>query len=241
MHKHSFVVSLATVAVALFLAGCGGEEAQRLQAENEALRAEVADLRARAEQAETAAKAEAQRLQSDAQITARLRGELTQLRNATNDAAKLRAENQQLLAENQKLRGATATASAPPPTPTPAAPPAGNFPRAAWSNAGYASPEAALVTAIWSMQQGDPKQYFDSLTTEEQLRMSKAWEGKSPEEIAAKHRQDVSAISGMRVLETQNTSPEEVTMNVHIDGVNRTERVSMRRVGNEWRFNGFIR
>ena len=107
--------------------------------------------------------------------------------------------------------------------------------------AGYQSPEAALVSAIWSMQQGNPKQYFDSLTPEEQLRMTKVWENKSQAEIAAKHQADTAPISGMRVTETQPISTEETVMKVFIEGVNREERVSMKRVGNEWKFNGFIR
>ena len=39
------------------------------------------------------------RLQADAQDLARLRGEVTQLRNGSKDAEKLRAENQQLKME----------------------------------------------------------------------------------------------------------------------------------------------
>ena len=30
-------------------------------------------------------------------------------------------------------------------------------------------------------------------------------------------------------------------MSVYIDGVDRTEKVSMKRVGNDWKFGGFIR
>ena len=63
--------------------------------------------------------------------------------------------------------------------------------REQWSNAGYASPEAALVSAIWSMREGNPKSYLESLSPEEQQRMSKVWEGKTEQEIVAKHQQDV--------------------------------------------------
>ena len=232
-------VCLSSVIVIAFFAGCGGNEKQ-LRQENETLRAEVEALRARAATPETdaARDAELKRPQSDAQDVARLRGEVTQLRTGAKDADKVRAENQQLKTENQKLRGATAAAATAPAAP---APPPGSFPRESWTMAGYASPEAALVSAIFSMQQGNPKQYFESLTPEEQLRMTKTWEGKSQEEIAAKHLSDTSKITGMKVLNTQEVSADQVVMSVYIEGVDRAEKVSMKRVGNDWKFGGFIR
>jgi hypothetical protein len=211
---------------------------KQLQQENDSLRAEVAALKARAAESEGARDAASRRAQTDAQDVARLRGEVTQLRNGTKDTEKLRAENQQLRNENQKLRGATAAATPAPPASTPAP---GAFPRESWSFAGYTAPDAALVSAIWSMQQGNPKQYFDSLTPEEQLRMTKVWEGKSQEEIAAKHQAETAQISGIRVLQREAATDGEEVIKVFIEGVNREEKVRMKRVGNDWRFGGFIR
>ena len=228
---------LGASAVLLLLAGCGGD-VKPLQQENASLRAEVEALRASSAEAEAARAAESKRLQAGAQDAARLRGEVTQLRTTAKDAEKLRAENQQLRNDNQKLRGAAATANTPPAQPPPQP---GSFPRESWSLAGYMSPESALVSAIWSMQQGNPKQYFDSLTPEEQLRMTKVWEGKSAEEIAAKHQNDTSKITGMKVLTHETVSADEVRMGVFIEGVDRTENVSMKRVGTDWKFGGFIR
>ena len=230
-------VILGGTAAAFLLAGCGGEMKQ-LQAENEALRAEIAALKARTAEVDAAHDAELKRAQSDVQDVARLRGEITQLRNSAKETEKLRAENTQLRSENQKLRGAAAAT----PVPAPAAvPQEGNLPRESWAFLGYGSPDAALMSAIWSMQQGNPKQYFDSLTAEEQARMAKVWENKSEAEIAAKHQADVSRITSMRVLTREEVSADEIQMGVYMDGVNRTEKVSMKRVGNEWKFGGFIR
>lgn len=233
------LIFLAT-AFTLLLTGCGGDT-KKLQAENDALRAEVAELKARADadaQATSTRDAELKRLQADARDAVRLRGEITQLRSGSKDTESLRAENQRLKTENQSLRGAS-TAAANTPT-TPAAAP-GHFPRESWSYAGYQSPEAALISAIYSMQQGNPKQYFDSLTTEEQLRMTKVWENKTPEEIAAKHVNDTARITGMRILNSQEVAPGQMVMSVYIEGVDRAEKVSMKRVGEEWKFGGYIR
>jgi len=231
---------LSGAAVIISLSGCGGGDAQKLQAENEALRVEVEALRARATtpEAEAARDAELKRLQAASQDAVRLRGEVTQLRTVAKDADKLRAENQQLKSENQKLRGATAAAEPVPavPQPTP-----GSIPRDSWSFAGYATPEAALISAIHSMQQGNPKQYFESLTPEEQLRMTKLWDNKTPEEIAAKHVSDTSKITGLRIVDKAVTSDGVISMNVQIEGTDRTEMVVLRRVGNDWKFDGFKR
>lgn len=235
--KRNIPAIVGAAAIAFLLGGCGGEVKQ-VQAENESLRAEVAALKARTAEMDAAWETESKRQQTDAQDVARLRGEVTQLRTTAKDAEKLRAENQQLRSENQKLRGAATAANT---QPAPVTAPPGTFPRESWSFAGYTSPEAALVSAIWSMQQGNPKQYFDSLTPEEQLRMAKAWEGKSQEEIAAKHQNDTSKITGMKVLSQQAVTADEVQMSVYIEGVDRAEKVSMKRVGNDWKFGGFIR
>ena len=137
------------------------------------------------------------------------------------------------------LRGAAVVAET---APTPVTAPAtGTFPREAWKFAGYSSPENALISAIYAMQQGYTKEYFNSLTPDEQARMAKAWEGKTPEEIAAKHSSDTAAITGIQVLNQQAISAEEIQMNVHIGGVERNEKLSVKRIGNDWKFNGFIR
>lgn len=223
--------------IALLLAGCGGD-AKKLQSENEALRAEIAALQARNADTDTARNAELKRQQSDASDVARLRGEVTQLRNASKDTEKLRAEIQQLRSENQKLRGAAVVAEAAPTSPAPAA---GTFPREGWKFAGYSSPENALISAIYAMQQGYTKEYFNSLTPDEQARMAQTWQGKSQEEIAAKHSSDTAAITGIQVLNQQAISADEIQMNVHIGGVERDEKISVKRIGNDWKFNGFIR
>ena len=243
MKTTAFIGTLLAAGMIPLLTGCGGDTKQ-LQSENEALRAEIAALKARAAEADAVRETDSKRAQTDAQDVARLRGELTQLRTSAKDAEKLRAENQQLRNDNQNLRGAaTATATpAAPAAPATQTPQQGSaYPRESWSFAGYTSPDAALVSAIWSMQQGNPKQYFESLTPEEQLRMTKAWEGKTPEEIAAKHQTDTAPITGMKVTARQLVSPDEVQMSVFIEGANREEKVSMKRVGGEWKFGGFLR
>jgi hypothetical protein len=91
------------------------------------------------------------------------------------------------------------------------------------------------------MKEGNPKSYLESLAPEEQARMAKVWENQTEAEIAAKHQSDVSAISAFRIMERQNVSDNEVLLNVYIEGVGRMEKVAMKRVGNVWKFGGFVR
>ena len=235
-------VGLVSVAALLSvsLAGCGGDSKQ-LAAENAALHAELAELKARAGEADAARQNDSKRAQAEAQDVARLRGEVTQLRTAAREVEKLRAENQKLKTENQTLKGGAATAATTLPAPATPPAPANSFPKESWSFAGYGSPESALVSAIWSMQQGNAKQYFESLTQDEQLRMAKTWEGKTPEEISAKHQADTAAITGLKVLQSQTAGDGSAIIRVMIEGPNREEQVRMQKVGNDWKFGGFVR
>jgi hypothetical protein len=234
-------IGFFSIVIAVTAAVSGWRTVNRLRAENEALRAELRILKdqhaAAAETASVAHDQELQRLRADAQEVLRLRGEVTQLRSGAKETEKLRGENQQLRAENQQMRTVSAANT------TPSASDVGKdlFKKESWNFAGYASPEAALVSAIWSMKEGNPKTYLDSVSPEEQARMAKVWENKTEAEIAAKHQADVSTISAFRILEQHIVNDNEVQMNVYIEGVGRMEKVSMKRMGSDWKFGGFIR
>jgi hypothetical protein len=239
--KLARVLVLALLVASLAAAYVGWQKVGALRAENEALRAENQALKEQgAASAETQSKQhdqELQRLQAETQEIQKLRNEVSQLRAGAKETEKLRAENQQL---RTAANSNAVTASVSPGTPTPTGP-SDQFPKQSWAFAGYSTPEAALVSAIWSMREGNPKTYLDSLSPEEQVRMAKTWENKSEAEIAAKHQQDVASITGMRILDRQTVSPNEVMMNVYVEGPGRMEKVSMKLVGNEWKFGGFIR
>lgn len=223
--------------------------AAQLWKSNQALHQEIAALRAQGEtlqeQVETAAKASVAEAaqahgQSEAQTRElmKLRGEVSHLKTAgAQELQQLRAENASL--KREATRGGAVRTTTGIDQVRDAE--QGHFPRESWSFAGYKSPENALVSAIWSMREGDPKTYFNSLTPEEQARLGKQWESKSEAEIAAKHQSDVSKITSMQILDRQPVSDDEMTMSVYIGGVDRTEKVRMQRVEGEWKFGGYIR
>lgn len=219
-------------------------KAALFQADNEALRARIESLEADISQSSQVlqlAKSNSEKVRAQTSELLQLRNEVTQLRTGSKNAEALATENQRLRAENQQLRSSPATAQAP--QQNAAANLAGRdqFPRTSWNFAGYSSPESALVSAIWAMKEGDPKTYLDSLAPQEQLRVAQNWQDKSEAEIAEKHKSDVSTISNLRVLERQTVAPNEIVMNVYLEGPGRVEKIRMNQVGQEWKFGGFIR
>jgi hypothetical protein len=240
MNRGTLILA-ALLAVAIGTAVVGWQKVGQLKGEVQSLQAQ---LQASQEQATAATEAKARetetreaQLRKEREDLLRLRGEVTQLRSGAKDLEKLRAENQQLKSANRQLTSAAAGhVAAPAPEAT-----KDQFARESWAFSGYATPEAALISAISAMKEGNPKTYLESLSPEEQLRMAKIWENKSETELAAKHQQDVSAITGMRIMDRKVISPDEVQMSVYIQGVDRMEKVSMKQINNEWKFSGFIR
>lgn len=233
-----------SILILMFVAALGAamlelKEAAVLRRANEELRAECQALR---EQVATAnAKqnslnaTEAEQQKKNLEELLRLRSEATKLRAKAAEATKLRAENQQLRAAIPTVNGAQNSLA----NSTNAAS-GENHPRDSWAFSGYATPEATLVSAIWAMREGNPRAYLDSLSPDEQARQSKQWENKSESDVAAKHQQDVSSITGFQVLSTQNISPDEVQMNVFVAGPDQTRTVSLVRNGGDWKFAGFV-
>ena len=230
--KWVLVVALIAFAGAAFF---GWKQAGALQDENTRLRGELATVQANSESsAATRASdsdAELAKLRADSQELIRLRGEVSRLRQRTNDLAKLqaRAQAQPPPAQVQPTNA--------PPAPVPSS---DYFPRQSWTFAGYDSPEAALVSAIWAMREGKPQVYLDSLAPAEQQRMAQIWQDKAETEIASKHQSDVANVTDLRIVGKQSASPNQVILQVNLGGPNRTETVTMENVNGQWKFGGFV-
>ncbi len=240
------IISILLIAASAGAAALNWQKASALQADNAALRAKIESLEgesAQAVQAAEAAKTSADKLKTQTTELAKLRNEITQLRTSAQTAEALTSENQRLRAENQHLQGQAGAAGAAAGGAAENLAGRDHFPRSSWNFAGYNSPEAALVSAIWAMKEGDPKTYLASLTPDEQQKAAQNWQtqNKSEAEVAEKHKNDVAAISGMRVLEVQTVSPTETVMSVYLDGPGRMEKVRMSQIGQEWKFGGFMR
>ena len=231
-----WVIIILIIALAV-AAGIGWRKARSMQAmncqlvdEHRSLEIQFASL---AEELSQAEEAHSNKVAAATQELAKLRGEVSRLRVTANEAEKLRSEVGALKAQNRAQPAAEAT-------PTPAT--TDQFPRQSWAFSGYATPESALVSAIWAMKEGKPQLFLDGLSPEEQQRFAQQWQGKSEEEIAAKHQKDVGTIQGMRILSRTAISPTEIQMQIFLEGANRVETFKMNQLPDQqWKFGGFVR
>jgi hypothetical protein len=215
-------------------------KATLFQNENDKLRAEVNDLEQNLEASTNSSVAlgvELEALRKQRNEVLSLRNEVTQLRSASKSNLVLLAENQRLKQEKNQFLSANAAAH----QSGPKFAGQDHFGRDAWTFAGYASPEDALVSAIWAMKEGNPATYMESLSPQEQQRMSEIWKNKNEQEIASKHQSDVSEITGVRIMERKPGNAGEVLLSVYLEGKNQMHTIVMNQNGNEWKFGGFLR
>ena len=178
---------------------------------------------------------ELQKYKSDIEEVHKLRVQVRQLQAAA-------AATEELRNENFKLRSLPAKSAATAPTaPTTPAANTDHFAKSDWTFAGYSTPEASLISAVWSMAKGDPQAYMAGLTPEEQARMTQQWQGKTAEEIAAKHLNDTASITGVRVLERQVIADDQVQVKVLTEGPDRVSTAILRRIDGQWKYDGMVR
>jgi len=208
--------------------------------QNERLRAQLAETQRLIGASRTAQSGEQneelERLRTEMSELHKLRNEVSQLRAGAKETERLRTENQQLRAANRPPQTAPRIGEADPPT---AASQDGYHTKESWTFAGYATPEAALQSLVWAMREGDTKTLLASLTPEESARKAKDWAGKSESEIGADAKHDSDKINSFRILESKTLSDDEVVLHIYVSGGDdKVEKISMKRVGAEWKFAG---
>ena len=146
---------------------------------------------------------------------ARLRGAMGQLRKAAQEADQLRAARQ--------------------------AAQANYWPNEQLANAGYSSPEAALETMLLALRNGDFNSMQASLMPEmrDYQKHTRKYFAKTDEEMEAMAREEAArlsaTVSGFRILSELPVSPDEVTFKLSFVGSNMVQKISVRRVGAEWK------
>jgi len=107
------------------------------------------------------------------------------------------------------------------------------FPRASWRFAGYADPESALQSLIWALGKGDGRTFRNSVSPTLQREYARK---SDTAVITAQNKADVARIKGYRILDKQILSEDEVVFNCYAEGLNETQKFSVKRIGNEWKF-----
>jgi RNA polymerase sigma factor (sigma-70 family) len=121
------------------------------------------------------------------------------------------------------------------PNPQPVASGQTEFPKASWHFAGYANPESAFLSCMWAVGRGDAKTLLAGLAPD----MHEKLTGKPAAEIiTAKDRAEVAWTTGYQILDKQVASENEVTFEIHVQGLEQTVKCSLQRIGGEWKFVG---
>jgi hypothetical protein len=181
------------------------EEADRLIREN----AEIAELRA--------TNHELEEFRPRQRELARLRNEVGQLRAQAAEAAKLRLENQRLASLQSGSPGHDTGAM-----------PASFISRAAMSDAGLSTPEAAVQTYLHAMSEGDVKRVLQCQSIEAQLTPEQE------EDQSGTLRRQFANFPGFIIGETKIISPGEEQIGVQASPGGVIFPIHLVRNGNEW-------
>jgi hypothetical protein len=231
----AWLVALAAIAFALFAwtrSAAAAKEKEAAAARAAELQRSLADARAESENVRSSAND----LSAQKSELMRLRNEVTQLRGSSQAVARLETENARLRQEIETLRSRRGEQAQ-------QANAEQRFPREQWAFSGYATPEAALVSSMWALKEGQLNTYAAGLSPAEAEHFAKQAEGKTEQQVL-QEQHNMSQITGLRISEKQQVSPEEVVMKVWLEGPGGSPgsmtSVRLTRVGQEWKF-GYAR
>jgi hypothetical protein len=166
---------------------------------------------------------------SDAQMSEllHLRNEVGQLREQSAELARLRAA----IDTAQKVQSTKPQIAQNQSEP---------IPKGAWTNVGYATPEAAFQTICFAMSKGDLQTYLNSLSPEQQTNMMKVFQSKSESEIAAGQMAEMEPVSNFQIVGKIEVGPDQVQMLVHTAGEDLNTIFIMTNVNNSWKFGNMV-
>src|SRR5262245_4793018 len=208
----------------------------RLQMDNDELRQQIVTLN-------SSQPAQSAPLDSSAQQTNRAldREQFLELMRLRAQVGQLRAlTNENHTSENEKCRAASGAAknenisdSNPPRF----------IPKEEWTFAGYAQPDTAFQSTVWGMMKRDIPAITGGWTEQYLQKRTKGWKGKSDEEITQELARDMEHVGGFTITEKNVVNESEMLLNIVVQSTAGNEplkrKARMKRVGNDWRFDGF--
>jgi len=240
MNKLKLILGLVAVAGAATIWTIQHQAELRLRVENESLQRQLermAQLEADNERLSNRV-AQANNALPNAQFTEllKLRGEVGLLRQQTNGLQKLREQNQQL---QNALASRNSAQNLPTTNSPPKVPPLAVYPRASWTYAGYATPEAAFQSMNWAAANGNLKMLLDGLAPDMQVEFAKAFENKTEGNIADELKKKLSKTTQFSILKKDIHSDNEVVLTI-LDDANGSEdtpdNLVFQRINGQWKF-----
>jgi len=161
----------------------------------------------------------------------RLRGEAGALKQSETDLDKARKENQQthtvLARYLQSLAETNPVATA------------DYWPRGSWTNAGYASPDAALQTLFWAGYNGDLTNMFASMADDGEIRtnLENQFKGESDAEISARLAEQAYALASTQILDRKVQDDGTVVLTIELERPKgfQTSSMVMKNVNGQWK------
>jgi hypothetical protein len=163
----------------------------------------------------------------------RLRGEAGLLRQQIRELQAVRDQNpkaHEALESDLKNQSAGAASAAT----------ADYWPQDSWAFKGYATPDAALQSSLWAANNGDVKALLASATGEMQKVMEEDLKNKPETEASVRAMDEVMGIKSLRVLNRELRDDGTVVITAEFEGRtgNRTEKLMMKKIGDEWKLSG---
>ncbi len=190
--------------------------------------APLAVLQTNVEQETSTAEAgQIERLRLENRDLHKLRNEVAQLRKLKPELERAQAENTRLRQARQAREQLTRLHEMP-----------GYVPRETWVDAGFSTPEAVAQTLFWALNAAKFERVIDSLTPDIRANI-----GKEIQNPTEQQRQQVSSVwgelKGYRISEKTVINSDEVVLGLQaaIFG-EKTLKIPLKRVGNEWKISG---
>lgn len=109
-------------------------------------------------------------------------------------------------------------------------------PKESWAFAGYGTPEATVLSALWAESKGDLKAMRLASTPENQEETEWKTKGLTDDEVAASEIDFMSKVTGFRILKTDILSDEKVLVYIRADGEQPVNVVSiLKKTGDDWK------
>lgn len=232
MRKFKFIVVATALAGAVIVLWVQRSRNENLRRENEVLRRAIAELKDSAGN-DRLISTDKSLIKEQLEELLKLRGEVTRLREQTNQIGALILENQKL---TTSLRSSTASKSKEEKHPQDALP-QDIHPKGSWAFRGYASPEATVETLFWAEVNGDKAAMLGAFSSELQPELEKAFEQRNlPEEWSK------TKVTGFRIVDRKELSADEIVLTVYTDRqyddgqirFNAFNPTVLKRIGGEW-------
>ena len=161
----------------------------------------------------------------------RLRGKAGLFRSQAEELA-------QLQQENRRLRATLASTQATGDGATNALAGRGVVPLTALSFAGYATPEAALESLLWSERETNLTAYMSSLLPDQQSAEQARLQNQSEQGEGGLFFREPGSVTGFQFLDSQPVSEDEVALTFFVKGREQLMKTVAKRSGTEWKFYG---